>query len=224
MTKPHHHSDTDSEKSIKRSRKHYEPPIVVKQPSRTALYALRVAQLVLAIGVIVALAVSWHVKSYGSVFSSRDTGLQGGFGGFGGGFGMMDGVMPFGYGGEDGLGFSNFGRFYGSYYQPFSSTSYVLSVIVAGVSILVSIGMCFVGAPLISVIADGIVAIGWIVCSSMLVTSTSICMYNDRDRQFINYQIHEMMEHLPWNFASRFQDNINLYCGGVFAAVAMGKF
>jgi hypothetical protein len=40
---------------------------------------------------------------------------------------------------------------------------------------------------------------------------------------FIYYQIQDMLMFLPWNFAAQFEWNINVYCGGVFGAIA-GSF
>jgi hypothetical protein len=149
-------------------------------------------------------------------------GLGGHMGGLGGGGGF--GLLGLGYGGEDGLGFSEYGMAFGFYEYPFSSIAYMFAAVVAGISFLVSVASFGLGTPLAlaQVGLDALMVILWIVASSMLSTGTSICMPEDRDRMFIAYQIQEMLATLPWNFAAQFEFNINVYCGGVFSSIVLG--
>ncbi|KAL3898632.1 MAG: hypothetical protein SGCHY_002603 [Lobulomycetales sp.] len=114
------HSETDSERgkaaaspSSRRRRNQsstrIQPQAPPQQAHRGALICLRATQILFAIGVMVALGVSWHVRSYGSVFNSHD---MGGLGGGVGGAGLGGvGAVPFGgpgFGGP-GLGGPGFG-------------------------------------------------------------------------------------------------------------------
>jgi hypothetical protein len=238
-------------------------------PTSFILPILRVIQITLTIGIIIALSISWHVRSYGSVFHIDEGGpggfgnVPGGFddgfggGGFGGpGFGGFDygfegpfdngfngprgfnngffigpggqgpndrhfGVLGSGTGGEDGLGLSDYGDGLPSS-EPLSSIAYIFAIVVAAVSFIVSVISFFMGVPLVQVGLDAFIVILWLVCSSLLATTTSICMSHDRDRMFVYYMIQGMGFYLPWNFAEQFEENINLYCGGVFTSIVLG--
>lgn len=240
--------DTDSEKQRSRTSKRNKTPPPPPPPSKGPIICLRVTQIIFAIGVMTALGISWYVRSYGSVFNSHDNAAgiggagMGGFGaatmgtglgpefggGFGGGFGSPMGgggfgILGPGVGGEDGLGFSEYGTAFGFYHYPFSSIAYTFAMVVAGLSFVASIAMIFLSnAAMVQVGVDVLLIVLWITCSSMLATGTSICLPHDRDRMFIGFQIQEMAMYLPWNFAAQFEFNIQVYCGGVFGAIVVG--